>query len=191
MNNNQCSFCPYYMNHTSYVSLNTNLRSTMQKFASFSGIVKRFEDFYPGQYDKNAGCYKLMSLESVDGGPINFVISPETYFVNHELIEIGDSVTGFFNSNAPTILIYPPQYNAIVMAKQVEHENVTVDYFNDELISSNGNLKLNLTKSTPVLLTNDQLFNMYPSNRNLIVIYGPTTKSIPAQTNPYKIIVLC
>ena len=29
------------------------------------------------------------------------------------------------------------------------------------------------------------------TNRNLIVIYGATTKSIPAQTTPYKIIVMC
>ncbi|HEX9026874.1 MAG TPA: hypothetical protein VF839_10505, partial [Clostridium sp.] len=73
----------------------------------------------------------------------------------------------------------------------VGYQNVTVDYFNNELISSDGNLKLNTDQSTEIILTNDQLFNRYPGNRNLIVVYGPTTKSIPAQTTPYKIIVLC
>jgi hypothetical protein len=162
-----------------------------QKFAGVSGIVTRIEDFNPSPNETSAGCYKLMSLESKDRGPVNFVISPETYFVDHEVVEVGDEVTGFYDANAPAILIYPPQYPAIVVTKNTEYQNVTVDYFNNQLISSDGNLKLNIATSTEIILTNDQPFKRYPGNRNLIVVYGPTTKSIPAQTTPYKIIVLC
>lgn len=93
--------------------------------------------------------------------------------------------------NAPAILISPPQYPAIVISKNKEYQNVVVDYFNKELINSDGNLKLNIAPSTEVILTNNQPFTGVPGNRNLIVIYGPTTKSIPAKTTPYKIIVLC
>jgi hypothetical protein len=184
MYNNQFSYCPYYMEQPTY-------RNKMQSFAAFSGTVTRIEDFNQGQNVASAGCYKLMSLESKDRGPANFVISPETYFVDHEVVEVGDKVTGFYDANAPTILIYPPQYPAIVMAKDTEYQNVTVDYFNNQLVSSGGNLKLNIAPTTEVILTNDQPFDRYPGNRNLIVVYGPTTKSIPAQTTPYKIIVLC
>jgi hypothetical protein len=191
MYNKQFTCCPCYINQAAYPSFNTKLRNNIQKFAAFSGTVTRIEDFYTGQNDASAGCYKLMSLENKDRGPVNFVISPETYFVDHELVEVGDEVTGFYDANAPAILIYPPQYPAIVMAKDTEYQNVTVDYFNNQLISSDGNLKLNIAPSTELILTNDQLFNRYPGNRNLIVVYGPTTKSIPAQTTPYKIVVLC
>lgn len=191
MHNRQFSYCPYYINQTAYPSFNSKLRNTVQKFAAFSGTVTRIEDFSPDPSDASGGCYKLMSLESKDKGPVNFVISPGTYFVDHEVVEVGDEVTGFYDANAPAILIYPPQYPAIVMAKDTEYQNVIVDYFNNQLISSDGNLKLNIASSTEVILTNDQLFNRYPGNRNLIVVYGPTTKSIPAQTTPYKIIVLC
>ena len=191
MYNDQFPFCPYYMNQANYPSFDVGWRNTTQKFVAFSGAVTRIEDFYPSPNDSSAGCYKLMSLESIAKGPVNFTISPGTYFVNHEVVEVGDEVTGFYDVNAPALLIYPPQYPAIVIAKNTDIQNVTVDYFNDQLISSDGNLKLNITPTTEIILTNDQIFNRYPGNRNLIVVYGPTTKSIPAQTTPYKIIVLC
>lgn len=191
MYNNQFPCCHYYMNQAAYPYFNAMRRNTAPKFAAFSGTVTGIEDFYPGQDDASVGCYKLISLENIDRGPVNFVISPGTYFVDHEVVEVGDEVTGFYDANAPALLIYPPQYPAIVMAKDTVYQNVTVDYFNNQLISSNGNLKLNIDISTEVILTNDQIFNRYPGNKNLIVVYGPTTMSIPAQTTPYKIIVLC
>ncbi|MBB6715543.1 hypothetical protein [Clostridium gasigenes] len=191
MYNNQFFSCPYHMNQAAYLSFDARLINTEQKFAAFSGTVTMIEDFYSGQDDASAGCSKLMSLESVDMGTVNFIISPVTYFVNHEVIEVGDEVTGFYYANVPTLLIYPPRYPAIVMAKNTRTQNVTVDYFNDQLISSNGNLKLNIAPYTELILTNDQIFNRYPGNRNLIVVYSRTTFSIPAQTTPYKIIVLC
>ncbi|MDW8801497.1 hypothetical protein P8V03_10065 [Clostridium sp. A1-XYC3] len=191
MYNKQFFSCPYYRNQAAYPFFNAQWRANAQKFAAVSGTVTRIEDFNLGQDGASAGCYKLMSLESKDVGPVNFVISTETYFVDHKVVDVGDEVTGFYDANAPAILIYPPQYPAIVIAKDTEYEKVAVDYFDNQLISSDGNLKLNIAPSTEIILTNDQPFNRYPGNRNLIVVYGPTTKSIPAQTTPYKIIVLC
>ena len=178
MYNNQFFSYPYRMDQSDYLSFNSMWRNTVQKFAALSGTVTMIEDFYTGQDDASTGCYKLIS-------------SPETYFVNHVVIDVGDDVTGFYDANAPVMLIYPPQYRAIVMARNTGAENVTVDYFNNQLLSNDGNLQLLIGSSTEVILTNDQIFNMYPGNRNLIVVYGPTTFSIPAQTTPYKIIVLC
>jgi len=119
------------------------------------------------------------------------VVEPGTYFVDHEVVSIGDSVTGFYDANAPVPLIFPPQYRAIVMAKNTPTHNVTVDFFNRQLVSSDGNLKLNISLDTQILLENGQLFNRNPANRNLIVVYGATTRSIPAQTTPSQIIVMC
>jgi hypothetical protein len=160
-------------------------------FASFSGRVTRLADFGTGQNGAAAGCYKLMTLEKEDGSIVNFVVSPATYFVDHVVIKVGDTATGFYDSNAPVPLIYPPQYQAIIVAKNTQGQNVKVDFFNNQLISSDGSLKLNIGPATKVILVNDQPFTRYPGNRNLIVVYGPSTKSIPAQTTPYKIIVLC
>ena len=66
-----------------------------------------------------------------------------------------------------------------------------VSFFNSQLLSSDGSLRLNIAPSTQILLENGQLFNRNPANRNLIVVYGATTRSIPAQTTPSQIIVMC
>lgn len=148
-------------------------------------------DFMITPNDENQGCYKLVSVENESGNMVNFVVSPTTYFVDHVMVAVGDWVTGYYDGNAAVPFIYPPQYRAIVMVKESPYQNVQVSYFNRNLVSSNGQLKLNMAPITSKLLTNGQAFSKNPANRNLIVIYGPVTKSIPAQTTPYKIIVLC
>lgn len=163
----------------------------MISFKYFSGTITRISDLRQGQNEATSGCYKLMTVENEEGSIVNFVVVPNTYFVYHTTVFVVDKVTGYYYGNAPVPLIYPPQYQAIIMAKNTQGENVKVDYFSSQLISSDGTLKLNIAPYTYILLTNDQLFNRNPANRNLIVIYGPTTKSIPAQTTPYEIVVMC
>ncbi|WP_413305459.1 hypothetical protein AA0X95_03605 [Bacillus sp. 1P10SD] len=163
----------------------------MINFYSFHGTVTMISDFFTGQTGEGEGCYQLMSVENGVGGTVNFVVSPTTYFVDHAMVKVGDRVTGYYDGNAPVPLIYPPQYRALVMVKDSPYQNVKVSYFDSQLVSSDGQLRLNLSPYTQMVLTNGQLFSKSPANRDLIVIYGPATKSIPAQTTPYRIIVLC
>ncbi|MDQ1143668.1 hypothetical protein QE429_000495 [Bacillus sp. SORGH_AS 510] len=163
----------------------------MINFYSFHGTVTMISDFYTGQTGEGEGCYQLMTIENEVGNIVNFVVSPTTYFVDHAMVAVGDRVTGYYDGNAPVPLIYPPQYRALVMVKDSPYQNVKVAYFDSQLVSSDGQLRLNLSPYTQMLLTNGQHFSKSPANRNLIVIYGPATKSIPAQTTPYRIIVLC
>lgn len=162
----------------------------MATFNSFSGIITAIDDFWAGSGGK-AGCTKLVSVEDHQGNPVNFIVIPATYFVDHAMVQVGDPVTGFYDANAPTLLIFPPQYQAIVMAKATGYQNVKVAYFNSQLVSSDGTLKLNISPSTQLILENGQYFSGDPANRDLIVIYGATTRSIPAQTTPSKIIAMC
>ncbi len=163
----------------------------MIKFLSFRGKVTMINDFIIGQNGESEGCYKLVSVENETGASVNFVVSPNTYFVDHVVVAVGDKVTGYYDGNAPVPLIYPPQYRALVMVKESPYQNVKLDYFNSQLLSSDGLLKLNISPFTQIVLKNGQPFTKNPANRNLIVIYGPSTKSIPAQTTPYKLIVWC
>jgi hypothetical protein len=163
----------------------------MTNFNSFQGTVTMISDFHTGQNGVGEGCYKFISVDNGLGATVNFVVSPTTYFVDHVMVSVGDIVTGYYDGDAPTILIYPPQYQALVMVKDNQNQNVKVDYFNSQLVSSDGQLRLNISPSTRMVLTNGQRFTRNPANRDLIVIFGPTTFSIPAQTTPYRIIVLC
>ena len=162
----------------------------MTTFGSFYGIITMIDDFSTGT-GESIGCYKLMTVQNREGSVVNFVIAPTTYFVDHITMTTGDTVIGFYDANAPVPFIYPPQFRAIVMSKLIQNQNLKVDYFNEQLVSSDGTLKLNIDSFTQILLENSQIFTKNPSNHNLIVVYGPTTKSIPAQTTPYRIIVLC
>ena len=162
----------------------------MTTFRSFTGILTSINDFATGA-GQPTGCYKIMTVQSRDGNIVNFIVSPDTYIVNHIMLSQGDEVIGFYDANAPVPMIYPPQYRAIVMSKITPNYSVKVDYFNNQLVSSDGTLKLNIGPFTQIMLENGQRFGGIPVNRDLVVVYGFTTMSIPGQTTPYQIIVLC
>ncbi len=155
------------------------------RFLSFEGFITNIHDFWLNPDEESLGCYKVMSVVDSYGAIVNFVVTPTTYFVDHVMVRIGDKVTGFYDGDAPVPMIYPPQYTAIVMTRNSPYENVKVDYFNNELVSSDNQLKLNIAPYTRIVLENGQAFSKNPANRNLIVIYGATTRSIPAQTTSY------
>jgi len=159
-------------------------------FQSFTGILTMIGDLVTGD-ERNSGCIKIMTVQNETGNVVHFIVTPTTYFVNHATVAVGDRVTGFYDANAPIPYIYPPQLQALVMAKVDKKRNIKVDYFNSQLISSDGTLQLNLSPSTRILLENGQRFTGNLANRDLIVLYGATTRSIPAQTTPDKIIVMC
>jgi len=163
----------------------------MVNFTSFHGTVTMINDVMAGPINEDEGCYKIISVEDESGALVNFIVTPATYFVDHVMVAVGDRVTGYYDGDAFVPLIYPPQYQALIMVKDNPDQNVKVDFFNSNLISSDGRLRLNLNPTVPILLTNGQAFSRDPANRNLIVIYGPATNSIPAQTTPYRIIVWC
>ncbi|MER1999645.1 MAG: hypothetical protein ABS882_07705 [Lysinibacillus sp.] len=163
----------------------------MTNFYSFRGTITGITDFMTGQNDNREGCYKFFTVENEQGMLVNFVVSPSTYVVDHEMLVEGDVITAYYDGDAPAILIYPPQYPALVIIKENASRHVKVSYFNNYLLSSDGQLQLNLSPNTQIVLTNGQRFSNYPGNRDLVVVYRFTTRSIPAQTTPDRIIILC
>lgn len=161
----------------------------MIQFKAFHGKVINIEEIKSSEYED--GCIKMISLQNEEGAQVNFILTPDTYVLNQEMLIVGDIVTGYYDVNAPTIMIFPPQHLALVMVKEHASQHVKVSYFNRELVSQDNQLKLNLLPNTQIVTANGQAFMARPMNRNLIVIYGPATKSIPAQTTPYYIVVLC
>ncbi|MDG5472512.1 hypothetical protein P6709_12220 [Jeotgalibacillus sp. ET6] len=163
----------------------------MVNFQAFEGMVLSVSEFYTGQNAGQEGCYTQLEVVDRSGATVNFIVSPTTFFLDLEIVSTGDWITGFYDANAPVPLIYPPRYQALVIVKNTSYQQVKADYFDSGLVSSDGQLKLNLTPYTPVLLTNGQPFLRSPANRNLLVVYRFSTKSIPAQTTPEKVIVWC
>lgn len=153
------------------------------QYLSFSGVVTNILNF------GNDDCSKLIEVQN-GGQRVNFVASPSTYFINHEKIYVGMQIIGFYNANAPTVLIYPPQYQAVVIGTNA-NRMIKVDKFDKNLVSQDNSLKLNLSPTTDIILTNGQNYNGSLENKYLIVVYTNSTRSIPAQTTPEQIIVMC
>lgn len=156
-----------------------------RQVGSITGKVKEIRDFMPIEGSK------FVSLENEEGEIIaNIIVSDDTYILNDTEITLGSTVTGYYDANAPMILIYPPQYNVEVLVVENEEENVKVDIFDENLVSSDNTLKLNISDDTEIILQDGKAFDGELVNRKLVVTYGASTKSIPAQTTPSKIVVL-
>ena len=65
------------------------------------------------------------------------------------------------------------------------------DYFERNLINSDNSLVFNLSGSTAMQLPNGQYYLGVPGGQYLLVLYSATTRSIPAQTTPHRIVVFC
>lgn len=137
------------------------------------------------------GCVLFAMVEDMDGNTVNFMVTPATYVVEFETLSVGMKCTFWYSMDAPAPLIYPPQYNAVVAAQEKNGRMVNVDYYNANLVNEENTLQLNLSGSVDIRTTNNQYFQGSPANRELVVIYGNSTRSIPAQTMPMEIVVLC
>ncbi|MCI8326146.1 MAG: hypothetical protein HFI37_00045, partial [Lachnospiraceae bacterium] len=87
--------------------------------------------------------------------------------------------------------IFPPQYRAQIVTALGRNEQVTLKFFNRNLVAQDRSLQLNVAPSTMISTINGQRVNCNLGNRTLLVYYTATTRSIPPQTTPGKIVVLC
>jgi hypothetical protein len=148
------------------------------------GIVQNIQQM-PGQC-----CQQLVTMRTEEG-IVRLLVTPDTYVIGSVRLRPGMSVAGFYDGNAPVPLIFPPQYNALIIGQRNPLEEITVNFFDNNLIASDGSLALNPGPSTEVITSNGQQFSCSLANQTLIVYYRTTTRSIPPQTTPRRIIVLC
>lgn len=153
-------------------------------YYSFTGTVKEITD-----HSRVEGT-KYVLVENEEGQIANLVVSKDTYILDGEEIEVGSVITGFYDANAPMLMIYPPQYNTEVVVVNNKDTNIKVDRFDENLVSADNGLKLKISDKTEIVLQDGTDFEGKLENRKLVVLYGPSTRSIPAQTTPDKVVVL-
>ncbi len=159
-------------------------------FYPVEGMIVSIEPFARG-YGRS-DCQMFVTVEDDDGNTVRFVVSPSTYVADFVTLREGMRATFYYRTDAPVPLIYPPQYNAVVVVPDRRNgQFVTVGYFNGALINEEQTLQLNLNSRVQMLTTNNQRFLGSPANHDLVVFYETSTRSIPAQTTPDKIVVLC
>lgn len=163
----------------------------MSKFIAIEGIITSIEPVQTGRNRQNDCCVLMIAVRNENRGVTNFIIDNDTYFIDNVSVVKGDRVIAFYDSSLPVPLIYPPQYRAVVVAKQQRNRSVKVDSFNKDMVSSDGSLKLNITPSTKVIMRNNQYYLCNITGKNVAVVYSATTRSFPGITTPSEIIVLC
>lgn len=153
-------------------------------FTGITGVIERISPFHTNC------CNSLLSLRTPNG-QINFVLSPATYVTDNTPLRTGMRITAFYDSNLPVPLIYPPQYQAAFIGRTEPGTEIMVAYFNENLISAENPLKLNPSSETRITTANGQPYTCALENNLLMVYYSATTRSIPPQTTPERIIVFC
>lgn len=138
----------------------------------------------------NDCCSQMMSLRT-GNGIVNFLIDANTLVIDNRRLRSGMRVTAFYDSSLPVPLIFPPQYRAQMIAVPGRNEQVMLSHFDRNLVSADRSLQLNIAGSTSVSTANGQSFRCNLRDRTLLVYYSATTRSIPAQTTPSRIVVLC
>lgn len=148
-------------------------------------------------FDKDG--YASITFESEERGTIIFNEDAKCMVIaGNELKTLADLKEGMaaqvvMDDNSPMTMSIPPQTNGAI-AFVIEGEKdamVSVEKFNDELVSDD--LKLNIgddvqildIRGTRQILTAEDI-----KGHKALVVYGFTTMSIPAQTNPYMVVIL-
>ena len=142
---------------------------------------------------------RRIEIEDMDGNPAILVLNDETVFPFSTDFAVGDEVTGWFEANAPMIMIWPPEYSIAVLASRMgDDRNIKVDRFNaSELshekyyISQDEMFMFSTDDNTEIILADGEDFkDGLLEGRRIVVIYGRSTRSIPEQATADKLIVL-
>ncbi|HIR27177.1 MAG TPA: hypothetical protein IAB84_04310 [Candidatus Choladousia intestinigallinarum] len=134
-------------------------------------------------------CTQQMSLRTEEG-IVNFVISQDTRIVDNRRLRPGMRVAAFYDASLPVPLIYPPLYQAFIVTRLDRDEEIALNYFDSNLTASDGSLQLTPGRGTEAETLNGQRFSCSIQNQTLLVYYSRTTRSIPPQASPSRIIVV-
>jgi len=164
-------------------------------YGSFSGPVVSI-DPWAGAGAVGEGAL-LVQLENAEGGKANFIVDEYTHMLTDQELKVGAEVTGWFLNNMPMILIYPPQYQAMIMAVDVpDGQFIKVARFNNDesgnLLSDDNTLIIKSGENTEIVLNDGTPApaDLDLNGLRLAVFYDVSTRSDPAITTPKRIIVL-
>ncbi|MFR3030990.1 MAG: hypothetical protein ACLTNO_06645 [Blautia sp.] len=135
-------------------------------------------------------CAQVVSLRT-ETGTVNVIVSGDTEVIDRVRLQRGMRIAAFYDANLPAPAIYPPQYRAELVTSLRRNQQVTLNFFDDNLVAEDNSLKLNLAPTTNVETRNGQRYRCSPGNAELLVYYTATTFSLPPQTSPQRIIVMC
>lgn len=168
----------------------TEVTEVVQQSAAFIQINGKISSI-----DSSSGDSKRYFNDS-ETNPFHFSVNNSTIILDQKgnVVDLkqGDNVTLFVLADQPMIMIYPPIYSpaVVIVGDEAASNFVKVAQFDKNFVSEDNQLKLNISEDTVIVnAKGERVSKDEVTKQNAIVFYGPTTKSIPAQTSPSKIIV--
>ena len=161
----------------------------MSRFSPIEGVVTSITPIQNGNC--TSYCTFLVYLQTQYQETYQVLVDYSTYVLDQKPISRGDRLIVFYDTTAPMTLIYPPLYRAVAIVFPDKNEYAMFDYFDRNLKNSDNTLVLNLSGTTTYQLPNGQYYLGMPGDQYLLVLYSSTTRSIPAQTTPSRIVVFC
>ncbi len=150
-------------------------------YMSFSGQIEEI------WHDAEENLYGLYVRESEDRAA--WLMVQEETFRHGPEPATGMQATGHYRTDIPMIMIYPPRYPVSVLLTGGQDLNVHVNLFDGDLVSADNTLQI-MGEAHPVTLPDGTPYGGGLENRALVVFYGSSTRSIPAQTYPERVVVL-
>lgn len=126
-----------------------------------------------------------------DAETIYFIVTGETTIIDNVRLRRGMRIAAFYDTSLPVPAIYPAQYQAELITALRQNQEADLKFFDENLLAEDESLQLNLSPMTVIETLNGQRYRCAPGNMELLVYYTVTTFSIPPQTTPQRIIVLC
>jgi len=162
-------------------------------YTNFRGTVTMVND--------NAPYTNTVRVEGEEEGQIyDFLITENSFFMSVDGVKpvaditVDDELSVYFIQPLVSTLIYPPQREAsvfVLLPTANEARSVFVGRFNEDLISDDNQLRLNISDETVIIRQNGEPGgDVALTGRDLAVVYSISTRSIPAQTSPELIVIL-
>lgn len=183
------------------VAVPTNLENTIPEevklpnYIEFTGKIK--------EVNSSEGMFTILAENDLENALDKLVahisedvvlLDEETMdFISMEDLEAGMEVSIYYEKDTIMMLSYPPQLgpDAIIVRSDEVDLNIKIDKFNEELTSDDNTLKFNIGEDVELVdLKGEKLEKEDLANKDLVVFYTASTRSIPAQTNPKKVIAI-
>ncbi|MGI6012285.1 MAG: hypothetical protein ACOX8H_12460 [Ruminococcus sp.] len=143
------------------------------------------------EINQEDSCCTLRVTLRLNRDLVHVIVTGETRVIDDVRLRRGMRIAVFYDASLPTPAVYPPQYRAEIVTALRKDQNVTLNYFDENLTAEDNSLRLNINGMTNIVTSNGQRYLCSPANAELLVYYTATTFSIPPQTSPQKIIVMC
>lgn len=189
-------FSAYADNIMEQTSVVADLTSAKLNFTEYSGKVTAVkvseENENLGSITLSDDTGEILVLNMVKGCPVFDAANKD--YINLADIKEGDNITIILGGDIPMTASLPPIVNqASMIVKTDDLMSVKIDAFDEEFLSSDKQLKINLGDESYIRDVNGSRKIFTPEDiigKQCAVIYSFTTRSLPPQTSPDAIIIL-